>query len=503
MSLLYQNPIIHADFADPDVIRQGDDFWMVASSFHLLPGLPLLHSRDLIHWKIVNHIVKTLPSPEYDTPQPGKGVWAPAIRFHHGRYWVFYSLPDEGIYVSHADDPLGEWSEPYCLIAAPGWIDPCPFWDDDGRAWLIHAFAFSRSGVKNKLQLCEMSPDATQLLDDGRIIFDGTPTHPTLEGPKLYKRNGEYWIFAPAGGVKRGWQTVLRAATLDGPWQSRDVLHQGNTAVNGPHQGAWIELENGENWFFHFQDKGVYGRIIHLQPLRWMSDGWPQIGECLHGTHKGQPVDVYSVPKLLLSPCTPQTSDDFANGKPGLQWQWQANPRNEWLTEGEKGLRLTCSPAEKNHAIYHLPQLLLQNFPAERFTVRTPVSLEFRHDKEEGGLVVYGQRFAALRVVKDKTGTQLSLDHGWIDDNGELNLTSLPVVDLRDKKKVVLGLRVDYDGIVHFGYQLPGAEWHEIAPQFSAGAGKWIGARMGIYARGQNSDHPGYMLFSCFTVTTY
>ncbi|MBZ0060253.1 MULTISPECIES: glycoside hydrolase 43 family protein [unclassified Leclercia] len=500
MPLLYQNPIIHADFADPDVIRQGDDFWMVASSFHLLPGLPLLHSRDLIHWRIVNHIVKRLPSPEYDAPQPGKGVWAPAIRFHNSRYWVFYSLPDEGIYVSHADDSLGEWSEPYCLKAAPGWIDPCPFWDDDGRAWLIHAFAFSRSGVKNKLQLFEMSPDATRLLDDGRIIFDGTPSLPTLEGPKLYKRNGEYWIFAPAGGVKRGWQTVLRAATLEGPWESRDVLHQGNSAVNGPHQGAWIELENGENWFFHFQDKGVYGRIIHLQPLRWMSDGWPQIGECLDGTHKGQPVGVHLVPQLPLSPCSLQTSDDFANGQPGLQWQWQANPQKEWLTEGEKGLHLTCTASENNHAIYHLPQLLLQNFPAERFSVRTPLSLEFCHDMEEGGLVVYGQRFAALRAVNGKTGAQLCLDHGWIDDKGELNSTSIPIVDLFDEKQVVLGLRVDYDGIVHFGYQLPGAEWNEVAPQFSAGAGKWIGARMGIYARGQNSDRHGYVRFSRFTV---
>lgn len=501
MPLLYKNPIVHADFADPDVIRQGDDFWMVASSFHLLPGLPLLHSRDLIHWQIVNHIVKRLPSPEYDDPQPGKGVWAPTIRFYNGRYWVFYSLPDEGIYVSHTDDPLGEWSEPYCLKTAPGWIDPCPFWDDDGRAWLVHAFAFSRCGVKNKLQLFEMSPDATRLLDDGHIIFDGTPTHPTLEGPKLYKRNGEYWIFAPAGGVKRGWQTVLRASSLDGPWQTRDVLHQGNTAINGPHQGAWVELENGENWFFHFQDKGVYGRILHLQPLRWMSDGWPQIGACLQNSHKGQPVEVHPVPQLPLVPCAPQTTDTFPAGQPGLQWQWQANPKKAWLTKGLNGLNLTCVPTEANHTIYHLPQLLLQPFPAERFRVRTLLTLAFLHDKEEGGLVVYGQRFAALRVIKSKTGIQLCLDHGWTDDRGEMHLTSLPVGELSDETQIALGLRVDYDGIVHFGYQRTGEEWREIAPQFSAGAGKWIGARVGIYARGQFTNNPGYVRFSSFMVT--
>ncbi|MEG1213145.1 MAG: family 43 glycosylhydrolase, partial [Leclercia sp.] len=134
MSLFYTNPLIHADYPDPDVIRTGDDFWMVASSFNQLPGLPLLHSRDLVHWQIVNHIVKRLPSPEYDVVQAGKGIWAPAIRYHNGRFWVFYSLPDEGIFVVHARDPLGEWSEPHCLRASPGLIDPCPFWDDDGRA---------------------------------------------------------------------------------------------------------------------------------------------------------------------------------------------------------------------------------------------------------------------------------------------------------------------------------------------------------------------------------
>ncbi|MDU4150025.1 MAG: family 43 glycosylhydrolase [Enterobacteriaceae bacterium] len=191
MPLLYQNPIIHADYSDPDVIRTGEIFWMVASSFNQLPGLPLLRSYDLVHWEIVNYIVKRLPSLEYDTPQPGKGIWAPSIRFHNNQFWVFYGLPDEGIFVTHTEDPLGDWSEPHCLKVAPGWIDPCPFWDDDGRAWLINAFAFSRCGIKNKLQLSEMKSDASCLIGESHIIFDGNPSHPTLEGPKLYKRNNE------------------------------------------------------------------------------------------------------------------------------------------------------------------------------------------------------------------------------------------------------------------------------------------------------------------------
>ena len=254
MTLHFQNPILHADYADPDVIRVGEDFWMVSSSFNHVPALPLLHSRDLIHWQIVNHAIDRLPSPEYDQVQPGKGVWAPSLRYHDGQYWIFFSLPDEGIFVTHTRDPLGEWSQPLCLKRAPGWIDPCPLWDDDGRAWLIHGFAYSRSGIKNKLQLLEMAPDASRLLDEGRIIFDGTPSHPTLEGPKLYKRQGEYWIFTPAGGVKRRWQTVPRASSLAGPWHSRYVLHQGNVSVNGPHQGSWVVPENGENRLCDFHE---------------------------------------------------------------------------------------------------------------------------------------------------------------------------------------------------------------------------------------------------------
>lgn len=501
MSLLYQNPIIHADYADPDVIRTGKDFWLVSSSFHQLPGLPLLHSRDLIHWKIVNHIITALPSPEYDSVQPGKGVWAPSIRFHNDQFWVFYSLPDTGIFVTHARDPLGKWSEPRCLKAEPGWIDPCPFWDDDGRAWLIHAFAFSRSGIKNKLQLVEMMPDASRLLDNERIIFDGTPSHPTLEGPKLYKRNGEYWIFAPAGGVKRGWQTVFRATSLYGPWAFRDVLHQGATPVNGPHQGAWVELPNGENGFIHFQDKGVYGRIIHLQPLRWANDGWPHIGKPLDENGKGQPVQTYRLPALAPSPCVLQDSDDFAGGKPGLQWQWQANPQDNWLASGPVGLSLRCAPTPADLSLYYLPQLLLQKFPAERFSARVVVQPVFYQQGDEGGIAIYGQRFAALCVMLTDTGITLCFRHGWMDDRGAINEAVLPVRELNDIAHIELGYCVSYDGLVSFRYRLSGDSWQSVTPPFSASAGKWIGARMGIYARGQHEEHTGKATFSRFVVT--
>ncbi len=503
MSLYYKNPIIHADYADPDILRTNGDFWMVSSSFNHVPGLPLLHSRDLIHWTLVNHLVPRLPFADYRAVQPGKGIWAPSIRFHAGQYWVFFSIPDNGIFVCHSTDPLGEWSAPYCLKKISGWIAPCPLWDDDGRAWLVHAFAYSRSGIKNKLQLIEMAPDASRLLDDGRIIFDGTPSHPTLEGPKLYKHAGEYWIFAPAGGVKRGWQTVLRATSLQGPWQSRDVLHQGQTSINGPHQGGWVALENGEHWFIHFQDKGLYGRVVHLQPLRWLDDGWPLIGGPGDEPGKGQPVLLYRRPNLPYSSCAIQASDNFADGHPGKQWQWQANPDADWIGPGRSGLTLRCAPLatwEDKPALYTTPQLLLQKFPAERFSVHCAIISNFTQSGDESGLVVYGERYAALILYQDQENLQLCLRHGWISDHGRVTEHQVPVAHLNEGSCLELACDVGYDGICQFRYRHARKAWQLVTPQFAAGAGKWVGAKIGLYAASTHHHSHGNAHFGHFTV---
>src|SRR5690606_25861457 len=255
---LYQNPILHADYSDPDVIRVGKDYYMVSSSFHMSPCLPVLHSTDLVNWKIINHVADKLPFESYDKPRHGDGVWAPSLRYHDGKFWVFFGAPDEGIFMSTAEEPAGEWTPLHLVKKTKGWIDTCPFWDDDGQAYLVSAFARSRIGFKSILHISRMKPDGTELLDEGIHVFDGNENHPTIEGPKLYKRNGYYYIFAPAGGVATGWQTILRSKNIFGPYEDKIVLHQGNSKINGPHQGGWVDTETGESWFLHFQDKGAY-----------------------------------------------------------------------------------------------------------------------------------------------------------------------------------------------------------------------------------------------------
>ena len=183
----YKNPVLYADYSDPDVIRVGEDYYMVASSFTYFPGVPLLHSKDLVHWELINYCVKELPYEKYAVPSHGSGTWAPAIRYHDGTFIVFIPLVDEGILVARSRDPYGEF-QLNMLCERKGWIDSCPFWDDDGKAYMIFAYAGSRAGVKHRLMVVEIDPDCRELIGEPVLIFDGEQIAPTTEGPKMYKK---------------------------------------------------------------------------------------------------------------------------------------------------------------------------------------------------------------------------------------------------------------------------------------------------------------------------
>ncbi|MGI4761519.1 MAG: glycoside hydrolase 43 family protein, partial [Janthinobacterium lividum] len=330
----YKNPVLYADYSDPDVVRVGRDYYLTSSSFNSVPGLPILHSQDLVNWTIIGHALPVQPpASRYDHVQPGNGVWAPALRHHAGKFYLYYPDPDLGIFVTTATNPAGPWSAPVCVKQAKGWIDPCPFWDADGRAYLVHAFAGSRAGIKSVIHVSEMAPNGLSLLGEDLLVFDGHKDHPTIEGPKFYKRHGYYYIFAPGGGVKTGWQVALRSKKVFGPYEDKIVLAQGQSPINGPHQGAWVDTPDGkEDWFLHFQDQGAYGRVVHLQPLTWHND-WPVIGRDADGDGTGEPVRTYRKPAVpgQVAVVVPATSDEFTSGRPGQQWQWQANPQPQWL----------------------------------------------------------------------------------------------------------------------------------------------------------------------------
>lgn len=500
----YRNPILYADYSDPDVVRVGDDFYLTASSFNSVPGLPILHSRDLVNWTIISHVFSRQPPFDvFNKPQHGNGVWAPAIRYHNNEFYIFYSDPDYGIYVVKAGNPAGPWSDPLLIKAAKGWIDPCPFWDDDGNAYLVNAFARSRSGVKSILVVSRMSADGTKMLDEGTIVFDGHEKHPTVEGPKFYKRNGYYYIFAPAGGVESGWQLALRSKKIDGPYEERIVLAQGKTRINGPHQGAWVETPAGESWFLHFQDRGAYGRIVHLQPMKWSND-WPVIGIDQDGDGVGEPVLSFQKPKVSRTYplTTPQESDEFNDSRLGLQWQWHANPQANWafVSSAYGFLRLFNVPSPRDFRnLWDVPNLLLQKFPAPSFTATTRVTFTARSDNERIGLVVMGLNYAYVSVKKRSDGLYVSQT---ICNDADKQTAEKETPGVRvTGDKMYLRVKVGEDALCNFSYSVDGKTFAPMGEPFSARQGKWIGAKIGIFAIGSgDASEMGYADFDWFRV---
>ena len=405
--------------------------------------------------------------------------------------------------VSALPSGAGPWSAPLLIKSAKGWIDPCPFWDNDGKAYLIHAWANSRAGIKSVLHLNRMSPEGTRVLDEGQMVFDGRQDHPTIEGPKLYKRNGYYYIFAPAGGVPTGWQTVLRSKNVYGPYEDKIVMDQGTTDINGPHQGAWIELKSGESWFIHFQDRRAYGRVVHLQPLKWVND-WPVIGIDKDRDGKGQPVSSFKKPAVVTRtrPVAPETTDEFTSRLPGLQWQWQANFDKNWSSliakPGWLRLNAVSLPLEAVN-LWNVPNLLLQKLPAPEFTATTRLDANGLLPNEEAGLVVMGMDYSYLAVVRTEQGFRLerTLCVDAPNDNEE---TEENGVDLKDGG-IYLRVTVKAGALCSFSYSEDGRQFNEIGEPFKAREGKWIGAKIGLFAVGlTHANARGFADFDWFRV---
>lgn len=525
----YKNPILYADYSDPDAIRVGEDFFMIASSFSNAPGLPLLHSKDLVNWKVVNYILPKIPEFRYRNPIHGCGVWAPAIRYHEGTYYVCFPMPDEGIYMTTAKDPFGKWTEPVNIRPGAGWIDPCPFWDEDGKAYLVAGVAKSRIGYKSVLHMVEMAADGLSLIGEEKVVFDGNLNDQvTIEGPKMYKRNGYYYIFAPAGGVKTGWQTVLRSKNIYGPYEYKMVLRQGDTVVNGPHQGAWVDTPTGQDWFIHFQDVYAAGRITHLQPMTWYED-WPIIGE-YEKDENGKPLKEYGTPVLEYKKpdmgvsdkdladsnkfpvCAPDLHDEFDKDSLGMQWQWNANPETDWVEfMPEKSvIKLNAVDSANQRPVCDYRNLLLCKWAEPEFSCVTKISLKNLENGDFAGCVALGQNYIALGIYKDSdgyyirkvTGNQnFDCDVSYASENVTDTALSKDVKDFHSFKSEEKEVYIKYS-VKRIGYQdhIEGGLKVNNAPRelqcleisfdsknysytlaCEAKAGRWVGVKNGVF----------------------
>lgn len=484
----YKNPVLYADYSDPDVCRAGDDYYMTASSFNCIPGLPVLHSKDLVNWRIIGYAIKKMPDYASFTSNGvnhGGSVWAPAIRFHNGEFYIYYGDPDIGIFMTKTKDPAGEW-EPLVLVKeGKGLIDSCPLFDDDGQVYLAHAYAGSRAGIKSLLAITRLSPDGKKAVGESKIIYDGHDIDPTIEGPKFYKKNGYYYIFAPAGGVATGWQLAMRSKNIWGPYERKIVMDQGQTVVNGPHQGAWVDTATGEDWFIHFQDVGAAGRLTHLQPMTWRND-WPVIGEDKDGDGCGNPVLTYKKPNTGKTyPIeTPVESDEFQTNSLGLQWQWHANPESWWyFTNKDNGcLSLYSVPLPENYkSLWDVPNLLLQKVPAPRFTATIKLTLkpDNRFTGERTGLLVMGRDYSLISFENKGDKFLLSQIECIKADKGETETIN----ESAEIKNAEIYLRVTVkDGLTcMFSYSTDGKKYIDLGKTFQAKEGQWIGAKVGTF----------------------
>ncbi|MFM6975439.1 MAG: family 43 glycosylhydrolase, partial [Sphingobacteriaceae bacterium] len=397
------------------------------------------------------------------------------------------------------------WSDPVLVEAGKGLIDPCPLWDDNGQVYLVHAFAGSRAGIKSIIVIKKMNAAGDKVVDEGKLVYDGHELDPTIEGPKIYKRNGYYYIYAPAGGVATGWQLVLRSKNIYGPYERKVVMDQGKTAINGPHQGAWVDTALGEDWFLHFQDKGPYGRVVHLQPLKWLND-WPVIGADTDGDGTGEPVLSYKKPKIAKPAAinTPSESDEFNGTSLGLQWQWQANPAATWsfFNPAKGSLRLYSAKipdGAKNY--WEVPNLLLQKFPVEQFTATTKLifTANPKLENEKAGLIIAGLSYANLAVKSKSDGLYLTYTACYNAEKGTPE-TEQTITKLRSNE-IQLRVRVSQDAKCQFLYSLDGKTFIPAGDVFQAEPGKWIGAKVGLFCvREQQINDSGYADFDWFRI---
>lgn len=511
----YTNPILNLDYSDPDVVAVGDDFYMTASSFVNTPGLPILHSKDLVNWAIVNYALTDLePLDQYSTVQHGCGVWAPSIRYHNGEFYIYWGDPDYGIFMVKSSDPLGEWEKPVLVYPAKGIIDTTPLWDDDGKAYMVNGWAASRSGLNAIITVSEMAPDGKSLLEDPVLVYDGTYHGDyTIEGPKFYKRNGYYYILAPAGGVPTGWQVALRSKSPYGPYENKIVMAQGDSDINGPHQGGWVDTPNGESWFINFQDRDYMGRVVHLNPMKWVDD-WPVIGEDKDGDGCGEPVRSYRMPIEGQPKYEMQVDDDFNTRELGLQWQWNCNYDMTFGLPSDLGYyriyghKLTGEEVN----LWKVPNMLTQKFMADDFSATAKVKVVTNADGQESGLIIMGRDYGAITLQRDGENFLLkqleckNADKGkpqTVETLATLKPTKAYQSGGRFVEEMDIWLRVHVapGGECQFSYSLDGKKFIPCGKAFKAREGTWIGARVGFISVQPAGKERGWMDLDEFKVT--
>ena len=469
-----QNPMLWADVPDPDVIRVGDTFYLVSTTMHLMPGAPIMKSKDLKNWETVGYVFdKLTDSPKYDLLEGtayGRGQWATSLKYHNGRFYALLAPNERGsmgdTYIFSAEKAEGPWT----IVSRMRHFHDCSlFFDDDSRVYVIYGTG----------EMMELKPDLSDVIEGThRQIFQREEDEKgLLEGSRVIKHNGKYYLlmishtYAP-GRHRR--EVCYRADDIHGPWEKQVILESEFGGFSYEAQGTIVDTEDGDWYGIIFQDRGGVGRVLTVMPCRWIN-GWPMLGD-----ENGKvPEQVRS-----LKSGEPKTgivkADDFSSGKLGLHWQWNHNPvDNAWsLTERPGCLRLKTSRIVPN--IYLAPNTLTQRMEGPQCSGSVIMDLSNMKDGDCAGLAAFNSDTGALTIKKK--GKKLVLEMS--EQSVKLTEREKAVTDFSENiiesvelKQHKIWLRVDADfrpaggrfggkDTATFYYSLDGEQWTKIGSDY-------------------------------------
>lgn len=486
----YRNPVLPADYSDIDCIRVGSDYYAISSTFQFSPGMVILKSKDLVNWTIAGHAITDLtqigPELNWDRMNRyGRGVWAGSLRYHEGKFWLYFGTPDEGYFMTTAKDPSGPWEPLHAVLRENGWDDPCPFWDDNGQGY----FVGTKFSDGYKIHLFKLTPDGRDLVKESdRVIHQSKGS----EANKLYKIKGTYYhLFSE---VKAEGRTLMmeRAQSIDGPYEIRQLSHADRPALE-PNQGGLVETESGGWYFYTHHGTGSWeGRCSSLLPVTWV-DGWPIIGE-VGPDGIGHMAWSGKMPVPHSQVVTPQSSDDFATAQLSPQWEWNYQPRTDkWsLTSRPGWLRLHAfRPLAEDNLMKAGNTLTQRSFRTAKNEVVVKLDLRGMVDGQKAGLCHFAKTYSTVGVAQHGDARQLE----YRGPAG--TITAGPRV-----RGAEIWLRSTWglEGKSQYSFSEDGKVFTEIGEPYPLTWGNYRGDRLGIFCYNNENDS-GYVDVDFFHYT--
>jgi beta-xylosidase len=473
----YSNPVMPGDFSDLDAIRVGGDYYAISSTMQYSAGMAIVYSKDLVNWTMIGHVVPDLTLIDAELNwnkmnRPGRGIWAGAIRYHAKKFWVYFGTPDQGIFMSTAVVPTGPWTPAKRVLAGAGWDDPCPFWDDDGQAYLVTTnFApEGPSGRSYNIHLFRMNEGGTALLvKSDRIIHQSKGS----EANKLYKIHGLYYHYYSQVRGEGRVPMMERSPSLDGPWESHQLMHVNAALDKEPNQGGLVEIPSGEWYFLTHQGRGDWeGRAGVLLPVTWIK-GWPIIGKVgMDGIgnmiwRAKKPIPGF--PRTTLS-----ASDSFDEPVLKPEWEWNYQPRaGMWsITEHPGALTMRAFPPIRPGDFWTIGDILTQRaFRTRQNEVTLKLDLSAMADGQEAGLTHFAKSYCTLGIVQKAKVRLLSYNQNGRRVTGPR--ISASTIYLRS----VWG----FAGKSQFFYSLDGRTYQPFGDAYQLTWGSYRGDRIGIF----------------------